>query len=292
MGLPATSLESMFRNNMEDVSKFLEKRHAKHYTVFNLTENAYEASLFQGPVRHMGWLDHNAPPLLKLIEIVTAMHEFLEADPLNVVAIHCRAGRGRTGTVISAYLLYSKLFEIPKDAIDFFNVRRTKTGKGVENPSQARSVKYLHSWMLERVPNALIFKPPTLMLRRIIMFPIPRLGLRKSCEPHVEVWANAQVSETLGATYTSTETKRYHSDSAIFMLIDVPRVPLQGDIKVRVFNKSLLSKNQLFSFYFHTAMIAADESYLDLTANALDGELQANTAFSPDFKIRLLLDRM
>lgn len=292
MAIPATSLESMFRNSMADVAKFMEQRHAGHYAIFNLTESAYDSKLFVGPVRHMGWLDHNAPPLLKLIEVVTAMHEFLEADPLNVIAVHCKAGRGRTGTAISSYLLYSKLFTIPKDAIDFFNARRSSTGRGVENPSQVRSVEYLHNWMLEAVPNALVFKPPILLLRRIIMFPVPKLGLRKGCEPHAEVWQNAQVSEELGSTFVSAETKRYHADSAIYMMLEAPRVPLSGDIKVRVYNKSLLSKSEIFSFYFHTAMVPADESYLDLTADLLDGELATNSAFSPDFKIRLLLDRM
>ena len=277
---------------MTDVSKFLEQRHAGHYCIYNLTENSYDSSLFAGPVRHMGWLDHNSPPLLRLIEVVTGIHEFLEADPLNVVVVHCKAGRGRTGTAISSYLLYSKLFEIPKDAIDFFNVRRSTTGRGVENPSQVRSVEYIHAWMHETIPNALVFKPPTVLFRRMIMYPVPKLGLRKGCEPHVEVWQNAQISEELGATYNSTETKRYHADSAIYMMIEAPRVPLCGDIKFRVFNKSLLSKNVIFSFYFHTAMIPADESYLDLTADHLDGDLESNSAFSPDFKVRLLLDRM
>jgi protein-tyrosine phosphatase len=292
MALPATSIEAVFRNSINDVSKFLETRHAGHYMVFNLTESAYDAAPFNGSVRHMGWLDHHSPPMVVLIEVVTAMHEHLQADPANVVVVHCKAGRGRTGTVISGYLLYCKQFDTSRDAIDFFNLRRSITGRGVEGPSQVRSVQYLHLWMTERVPNALIFKPPTLYLKRVIMFPVPRLGLRKSCEPVVEVWSNAQVSEELGATWSSTETKRYHAESSIYMLTEVPRLGLQGDIKVRVFNKSLLSKSLLFSFYFHTAMLAAEESYMDLTAAELDGEITTNTDFSPDFKIRLLLDRM
>jgi protein-tyrosine phosphatase len=292
MALPATSLEAVFRNSINDVAKFLESRHTGHYMVFNLTENAYEAGPFNGAVRHMGWLDHHSPPMIVLIEVVTAIHEFLQADPANVVVVHCKAGRGRTGTVISSYLLYCKHLETPKDAIDFFNIRRSTTGRGVEGPGQVRSVEYLHLWMTERVPTALVFKPPTLYLKRIIMFPVPRLGLRKSCEPHAQIWMNAQVSEELGPTWNSGETKRFHADSSIYMMIEVPKLALTGDVKLRMFNKSLLAKSLLFSLYFNTAMLPADESYLDLTASELDGDITTNTDFSPDFKIRLLLDRI
>ena len=33
------------------------------------------------------------------------MHSFLQEDEQNVVAVHCKAGKGRTGTVIAAYML-------------------------------------------------------------------------------------------------------------------------------------------------------------------------------------------
>ena len=46
------------------------------------------------------------------------------------------AGKGRTGLVISAYLLFSKLCSTPEEAITFFAFKRSDNGSArVENPS-------------------------------------------------------------------------------------------------------------------------------------------------------------
>jgi len=71
-----------------------------------------------------------------LFKIIEAMDQFLKEDPTNVVAVHCLAGRGRTGTIIAAYLLYSKLFDDSKAALDFFAIKRSSEGQGVIGPSQ------------------------------------------------------------------------------------------------------------------------------------------------------------
>ena len=64
------------------------------------------------------------------------MDQYLQEDPTNVVAVHCLAGRGRTGTIIAAYLLYIKLFDDSKAALDFFATKRSSEGQGVIGPSQ------------------------------------------------------------------------------------------------------------------------------------------------------------
>ena len=63
MGLPSTSLEALYRNNLTDVLNFFNERHPEHYKVYNLCEEKnYAPNIFykQG---YFPFQDHEAPPL-------------------------------------------------------------------------------------------------------------------------------------------------------------------------------------------------------------------------------------
>ncbi|KAG9048212.1 Telomerase protein component 1 [Tulasnella sp. UAMH 9824] len=108
MGYPASGVESLYRNDGDDVRKFLDHRHGKNYWVFNfcpLNENSYPASMFDGRVSRYPFPDHHAPPLAILALATREMDIYLKQDPDRVVVLHCKAGKGRTGTLACAYLL-------------------------------------------------------------------------------------------------------------------------------------------------------------------------------------------
>ncbi|KAL5514191.1 hypothetical protein ACEPAG_2279 [Sanghuangporus baumii] len=108
MGFPATGVEGIFRNRREDAKKFLDYRHGKNYWVFNfcpLRENSYPASFFDGRVSRYPFPDHHAPPLAILPLFVREAREWLSGSPDRVAVLHCKAGKGRSGTLACAYLL-------------------------------------------------------------------------------------------------------------------------------------------------------------------------------------------
>jgi phosphatidylinositol-3,4,5-trisphosphate 3-phosphatase/dual-specificity protein phosphatase PTEN len=69
--------------------------------------------------------DHQAPPFSTLVGFCKDASEWLEKDEENVVAIHCKAGKGRTGTVIAALLLHLNLTDDADKAMDMYGEERT-----------------------------------------------------------------------------------------------------------------------------------------------------------------------
>ena len=50
-------------------------------------------------------------------------------DKESVAAIHCKAGKGRTGTMIICYLIFSGLFDDIDIATSHYGQKRTKNEK-------------------------------------------------------------------------------------------------------------------------------------------------------------------
>ncbi|KAF7980319.1 hypothetical protein HWV62_39122 [Athelia sp. TMB] len=108
MGYPATGIEGLYRNRREDVQKFLNRRHGKNFWVFNfcpVQENSYPASVFGGRVSRYPFPDHHTPPLAILPLAAREMRAWLQGSSERVIVLHCKAGKGRSGTLACAYLL-------------------------------------------------------------------------------------------------------------------------------------------------------------------------------------------
>ncbi|XP_029709991.2 uncharacterized protein LOC109408139 isoform X1 [Aedes albopictus] len=167
MGYPAEHMESIYRNKIEDVHKMLEKNHAGCYKIYNLcSERTYNHKRF--PYYSVyPFKDHNPPDIELITSFCKDVDEHLRADSKNVVAVHCKAGKGRTGTMICCYLLYSQQFNTADEALHYYAQRRTSDSKGVTIPSQRRYVEYYASLLQSNE----IYQPVTLYICEIRIAP-------------------------------------------------------------------------------------------------------------------------
>eukprot|EP00033_Pygsuia_biforma_P004822 GCRY01005287.1.p1 GENE.GCRY01005287.1~~GCRY01005287.1.p1 ORF type:complete len:509 (-),score=120.34 GCRY01005287.1:358-1884(-) len=150
MSFPAEKAkEKLYRNNIKEVARFFDTKHPEHYQIVNTCKHkSYSKEPFHGRVVKFGIEDHNVPTLQLMLDFAVWATGWLADDPKNVMAIHCKGGKGRTGTMACSYLLYAKVCKDADSALIFFGQQRTDSSKGkkiqgVETSSQRRYVHYL-----------------------------------------------------------------------------------------------------------------------------------------------------
>ncbi|KAI9636172.1 uncharacterized protein MKK02DRAFT_27644 [Dioszegia hungarica] len=114
MGWPASGWAGTYRNKKSDVLQFLDKRHEGKYWVWNLCplyENAYSSASMHDRVSRYPFPDHHPPPLQLLPLAVREMTGWLAGESDRIAIIHCKAGKGRSGTLLCSYML--SLAELP-----------------------------------------------------------------------------------------------------------------------------------------------------------------------------------
>lgn len=255
MGFPAKSLESLYRNAMSDVKRFLELRHGGHYMVFNLcSENGYRAEHFQNRVAQYPFDDHHPPDFQMIKPFCEHVQTWLNEDPDNVAVIHCKAGKGRTGTMICAFLLHCGLFTDTEEVLCYHAQKRTKNLKGVTIPSQRRYISYYSLLLRENLQ----YKAVKLVIKRISIRPTLKMAFGNACSILITV---RQPNRKLN------RSQLFHVDlnqvRNEMIVLDLDRVlTICGDIKVEfavvpklpgpVLQKLAMPFKRDFHFWFNT----------------------------------------
>ncbi|OWZ21903.1 Phosphatidylinositol-3,4,5-trisphosphate 3-phosphatase [Phytophthora megakarya] len=144
LGYPAEKIEGIYRNHYRDVFRFFEQRHPSRYRVYNLcVERRYAPDeKFHGRVAEFSFEDHCPPPLSLILPFCQDVHAWLNENPENIVAVHCKAGKGRTGVMLCTYMLYSRMWRTAHGALEYFAAARSMKLQGVTILSQRRFVGY------------------------------------------------------------------------------------------------------------------------------------------------------
>lgn len=96
---------------------------------------------------HYPFPDHHPPPFALIPNIMASMRNWLREKEGRVVVVHCKAGKGRSGTASCSYLISEEGWPVHK-ALQRFTERRMRPnmGKGVSIPSQLRWIGYVDRW--------------------------------------------------------------------------------------------------------------------------------------------------
>ncbi|KAL4660189.1 tensin-1 isoform X2 [Arapaima gigas] len=246
---PSSAEEQSYSANLKEVATMLRSKHGEHYLLFNLSEKRYDINKLNPKVLDFGWPDHHAPALDKICSICKAMDTWLNADPHNVVVLHNKGNRGRTGVVVAAYMHYSNISASADQALDRFAMKRFYEDKvlPVGQPSQKRYVQYFSGLLSGHIK---INNKP-LFLHHVIMHGIPNFESQGGCRPFLKIYQAMQPVYTSGIYNVQGD-----SHTSICITIE-PGLLLKGDILLKCYHKRFRSPSRdvIFRVQFHTCAV-------------------------------------
>ena len=151
MGFPSTGMQTLYRNSLSDIIKFFKTKHNDIVKVYNLCiekDRIYNKNIF--PHSKVGLFpatDHNPSPIKLILEFCIDICLYLIKNPKGVAAVHCKAGKGRTGVMICSYLVFSGLCKNCEQAFRYYGRMRTKNNTGVTIASQRRYIRYFETFL-------------------------------------------------------------------------------------------------------------------------------------------------
>ena len=284
MAFPATGITSLYRNKLEDVADFLNQKHKNNYLILNVSGYKYQIEKFNKVIESNDWLDHHSPPFEILFELIEIIHNYLLEDINHVIVINCNAGKGRTGTLICCYLLFSGRFNKISDVFAYYSLKRFNKGLGVTNPSQKRYVEYFYHIINKDIQ---------------ISFPYVRkiTGINISCIPYDEITKytpcyniferNCQIQSFEDNTAYVLQDKEINFNKHKLDQI------VKGDILVELFHKYTIKKKSLGRVAFNTAFIGKDDDKIVFTKKEIDPyRFSQKKRVKSNYSITILLSKL
>eukprot|EP00298_Acanthocystis_sp_HF-20_P011689 c19518_g1_i2.p1 GENE.c19518_g1_i2~~c19518_g1_i2.p1 ORF type:complete len:248 (-),score=51.70 c19518_g1_i2:27-770(-) len=238
--------------------------------------------------------DHEVTCLQTIHKFCANSSKWLNTNEENIIAIHCKAGKGRSGMMISCLLIYLGICQTANEALQYFSARRTKQGSnwiGVQSPSQLRYVQYFEKVIQSKIASNI--PKPTIYLKKITLDPV-----FFAFRPSVKIENFEDQDE-----FDEEEKKRYFTkkkswtefrNAETYVISGKPfeialnNFQVSGDVKLTVFEIGVLMDIDYLSFYFHTHLVPS-EGILKLKRNELDIAYKdkGGDRYSDTFKVTL-----
>lgn len=282
MGVPCRDWDFSlcFRNQISDVVRFFESRHPDKYLIVNACpELPYpDAEFARGSVVKFDVQDHSPPTISQFLRFLGVAHAHMDQSEDNVLAVHCKGGKGRTGSFIIAWLLHTRRRNRCEDAMDLFASKRSVSGKvggGVETPSQVRYLHYFENLCSLDAANAAVSSGLVPQMPPACQVKLKELELR-------DAWVGSSPEELIAAVHLRepeggsrvvfwSDIMVCSRESNSDLRFDLGGTAVTGDVRVSIFDLHKLVRKALRSDFVLPVLPVDKAQFANLRASIGSG---------------------
>uniref|UniRef100_A0A3P9J2H2 Tensin-2 n=1 Tax=Oryzias latipes TaxID=8090 RepID=A0A3P9J2H2_ORYLA len=271
--------EQRYQRNLKEVASMLKSKHQDNFLLLNLSENRHDITRLNPKVQDHGWPDLHAPPLERICAICKAMETWLTSDPQNVVVLHCKGHRGKTGVIVAAYMHYSKISAGADQALTTLAMRKfceDKVSSSLQ-PSQNRYIYYFSGLL----SGTIKMNSSPLFLHQILIPSLPNFQTGGGFYPFLKIY------QSLKLVYTSGVYDPQGSRARKVCVTMEPALLLKGDIMVKCYHRRsrAAEREVVFRVQFHTCTVHGAQLWFGKTE--LD-QASTDDRFPPDATVELI----
>ncbi|XP_070698234.1 tensin-2-like isoform X3 [Pempheris klunzingeri] len=241
--------EQRYCRNLQEVASMLKSKHQDKFLLLNLSEKRHDITRLNPKVQDYGWPDLHAPPLDRICAVCKAMETWLTSDPHNVVVLHCKGHRGKTGVIVAAYMHYSKISAGADQALTTLAMRKfceDKVSTSLQ-PSQNRYIYYFGGLL----SGTIKMNSSPLFLHQVLIPSLPNFQTGGGFYPFLKIYQSLQL------VYTSGVYDPQSSRARKLCVTMEPALLLKGDIMVKCYHRRsrAAEREVVFRVQFHTCTV-------------------------------------
>uniref|UniRef100_A0A667XI06 Tensin 2b n=1 Tax=Myripristis murdjan TaxID=586833 RepID=A0A667XI06_9TELE len=238
--------EQRYRRNIQEVAAMLKSKHQDKFLLLNLSEKRHDITRLNPKVQDFGWPDLHAPPLDRICAVCKAMETWLTSDPHNVVVLHCKGNKGKTGVIVAAYMHYSKISAGADQALTTLAMRKfceDKVSSSLQ-PSQNRYIYYFGGLL----SGSIKMNSSPLFLHQILIPSLPNFQTEGGYYPFLKIY------QSLHLVYTSGPVK--NKVVPVFLLTSACLYP-SPSLQVKCYHRRTrgAEREVVFRVQFHTCTV-------------------------------------